>query len=81
MRTFETETSRRTELLIVLTPHVVSSNDSPELPNRTQDLINALPLSPEVIEQIRRGQLEGDPNGAAAAFEPIEIAPESSEDN
>lgn len=77
----ETETSRRTELLIVLTPHVVSSNDSPELPNRTRDLINALPLTPEVIEQIRRGQLEGDPKGAAAAFEPIEIAPDSSEDN
>jgi len=56
------ESTSKTELLIVLTPHVVRSpaqgggNKAAEL---TEKGIHSLSLPPALIEQIRKGQLEG----------------------
>ncbi len=56
------ESTSKTELLIVLTPHVVRSpaqgggNKAAEL---TEQGIHSLSLPPALIEQIRKGQLEG----------------------
>ena len=56
------ENSSKTELLIVLTPHVVRS-PAEGGGNRAQELTNqgveSLSLPPALLEQIRRGQLEG----------------------
>ena len=56
------ENSSKTELLIVLTPHVVRS-PAEGGGNRAQDLTNqgvdSLSLPPALLEQIRKGQLEG----------------------
>lgn len=65
----ETETRVRTELLIVLTPHVVSSNDDRLLIEETRRRIDDMPLSTELIEQIRRGRLDSQGDGLDAAFE------------
>jgi len=67
----ETETKVRTELLIVLTPHVVTSNQSTDLIDRTRELIEDLPLPQKVIDQIRRGSLEGDGGAFGSSFEPV----------
>ena len=56
------ENSSKTELLIVLTPHVVRS-PADGGGNRAQELTNqgveSLSLPPALLEQIRKGQLEG----------------------
>ena len=76
----ETEKRRRTELLIVLTPHVVTSNDDAALVDRTRNLINELPLPESVREQIRNGQLDGNKGQLSKDFEPI-LNEESGESN
>ena len=53
----ENETSSKTELLIVLTPHVIHSPTEVEF--LTNEEIDRLSLSEEVKAQIRRGRLEG----------------------
>ena len=67
----ETETRIRRELLIVLTPHVVSSNGSNDLAERTRKLIQDLPLDPKTIEQIQRGNLDASGDDFDASFEPV----------
>jgi type II secretory pathway component GspD/PulD (secretin) len=67
----ETETKVRTELLIVLTPHVVTSNQSTDLIDRTRELIDDLPLPQEVIDQIQRGSLDGDGGAFGSSFESV----------
>ena len=75
----ETEKRRRTELLIVLTPHVVTSNEDAALVDRTRNLIDELPLPESVREQIRKGRLEGSKSQLGAEFEPIvDRAPQES---
>jgi type II secretory pathway component GspD/PulD (secretin) len=75
------ENSSKTELLIVLTPHVVRS-PSQAGGDRARELsdqmLDKLTLPPELLEQIRRGELEGmrvktsndAPPAAAPAAEP-----------
>lgn len=67
----ETETRRRTELLIVLTPHVVGSNTETGLIERTRQAIDELPLSEELREQFRKGQLDGNPDARYDSFEEV----------
>ena len=67
----ETESRIRRELLIVLTPHVVNSNDSTELIDRTRKLIEDLPLDPEMTRQMQRGNLEASGDELGSSFEPI----------
>ena len=49
----------RTELLIVLTPHVIQSPTSPQLKWISEEMINGMPLLDGVKDQIRKGQLDG----------------------
>ena len=49
----------RTELLIVLTPHVIQSQASPEYRWLSEEMIDGMPLLEGVKEQIRGGQLDG----------------------
>ena len=67
----EKESRIRRELIIDLTPHVVTSNDSNDLIDRTRDLIDDLPLAPEFIEQMQSGSLKPSSGGFGPAFEPI----------
>jgi type II secretion system protein D len=56
------ENSSKTELLIVLTPHVVrspSSGGGNRVEALTNDAIDRLSLPPQLLDQIRKGQLEG----------------------
>jgi type II secretion system protein D len=55
------ENSSKTELLIVLTPHVVRSPSSGGDGGAalTSEAVKKLTLPPELIEQIRKGELEG----------------------
>ena len=74
----ETEKRSRTELLIVLTPHVVGS-DNGDLADETRRRIDELPLPESILEQIRQGRLEGNQGELGAAFEPIESEPATEE--
>ena len=49
----------RTELLIVLTPHVIDSPSSPLLREMSADMIERMPLLQGAKEQILEGQLDG----------------------
>ena len=73
----EKESRIRRELLIVLTPHVVTSNDSNDLIDRTRDLIDDLPLAPQVVEQMQSGSLKATGGGFGPAFEPITDDPDA----
>ncbi len=57
------ETIEKTELLIVLTPHVISNAGKADLDRRADELsremIDKLSLDQALIDQIRRGELEG----------------------
>jgi type II secretory pathway component GspD/PulD (secretin) len=56
------ENSSKTELLIVLTPHVVrspASGGGERAKELTEDGVGRLSLPPQLLEQIRKGQLEG----------------------
>jgi type II secretory pathway component GspD/PulD (secretin) len=56
------ENSSKTELLIVLTPHVVRSpteGGGTRAADLTEDGVQRLSLPPSLLEQIRKGQLEG----------------------
>ena len=56
------ESSSKTELLIVLTPHVVRSptaGGSSKALDLTREGIERLSLPPALLEQVRKGQLEG----------------------
>jgi type II secretory pathway component GspD/PulD (secretin) len=56
------ENSSKTELLIVLTPHVVrspSNGGASKASEITAESIGRLSLPPQLLEQIRKGQLEG----------------------
>ncbi len=57
------ETIEKTELLIVLTPHVISNAGTVDRDERSRsvsgDMIDKLTLDPALVEQIRRGELEG----------------------
>ena len=56
------ENSSKTELLIVLTPHVVRSpteGGGTRAADLTEEGVQRLSLPPALLEQIRRGQLEG----------------------
>ena len=55
----------------MLTPHVVSSNDSDELIDRTRKLIDDLPLEPDLIKQMQRGNLEASGGEFGPSFEPM----------
>ncbi len=63
------ENTSKTELLIVLTPHVVRSpaqggeNSATAI---TEDAIRKLTLPPALLDQIRKGDLEGVGSGAGA---------------
>jgi len=67
----ETEKRSRTELLIVLTPHVVGA-DKLDLADETRRRIDELPLPASILEQIRQGRLEGNQGELGGAFESIE---------
>ncbi len=75
------ENSSKTELLIVLTPHVVrspSQGGGDRARELSDQMLDKLTLPPELLEQIRRGELEGmrvktsndAPPAAAPAAEP-----------
>jgi type II secretion system protein D len=51
--------ARRTELLIVLTPHVIESPSSPRLREMSTEMIESMPLLEGLKEQILEGQLDG----------------------
>jgi general secretion pathway protein D len=56
------ENSSKTELLIVLTPHVVrspSQGGGDRARELSDQMLDKLTLPPELLEQIRRGELEG----------------------
>jgi len=56
------ENSSKTELLIVLTPHVVrspASGGGERAKDLTEEGVGRLSLPPQLLEQIRKGQLEG----------------------
>jgi general secretion pathway protein D len=59
----KSETIEKTELLIVLTPHVISNSGTIDRDRRAEELsremLEKLSLDQELIEQIRRGELEG----------------------
>jgi len=68
----ETETRRRTELIIVLTPRVIRSPDDGTLESWTDSMIGELPLPELIREQIRDGGLKGNGGLLNEAFEPID---------
>ena len=51
--------ARRTELLIVLTLHVIESPTSPRLREMSIDMIEGMPLLDGVKQQLLEGQLDG----------------------
>jgi len=51
--------ARRTELLIVLTPHVIESPTSPRLREMSIEMIEGMPLLDGVKQQLLEGQLDG----------------------
>jgi type II secretory pathway component GspD/PulD (secretin) len=53
----KTEAASKTELLIVLTPHVVTTPKA--IDNQTESAMNKATLPPDILEQIRRGELDG----------------------
>jgi type II secretion system protein D len=53
----KTEAASKTELLIVLTPHVVTNPKAIE--NQSESALDKATLPPDIIEQIRRGELNG----------------------
>jgi type II secretory pathway component GspD/PulD (secretin) len=65
----EVTNSSRTELLIVLTPHVIPSPESPNWKSLTNDMIDALPIPERFREQIRTGELDGSSGVLNDAFE------------
>ena len=77
----ESEVRRRTELLIVLTPRVVSNTDMGEgsLRDFTDTLVEELPLPEKIRRQIRGGRLEGGDSELGASFEPIETSEDADE--
>jgi type II secretion system protein D len=76
----ETETRRRTELIIVLTPRVIRSPDDGTLESWTDSMIGELPLSESIREQIRDGRLKGNDGPLGEAFEPIDDAKKDPKD-
>ena len=67
---------RRTELLIVLTPRVVSNTDMGKgsLRDITDTLVDELPLPEKIRREIRGGRLEGGDSELGESFEPIETS-------
>ncbi|MCH2143631.1 MAG: hypothetical protein MK082_00650 [Phycisphaerales bacterium] len=59
----------RTELLIVLTPHVIESPSSPRMKEIGDRMIDQMPLLEGVKDQIRDGQLDGSTSIFGAEFE------------
>ncbi len=53
----KTEAASKTELLIVLTPHVVTTPKA--IDNQTDSAMNKATLPPDILDQIRRGELDG----------------------
>jgi type II secretory pathway component GspD/PulD (secretin) len=53
----KSEATSKTELLIVLTPHVV--NNPQLVDQQTHSAIDKASLSPDLVEQLRRGELDG----------------------
>ena len=77
----ESEVRRRTELLIVLTPRVVSNSEVGEgsLREITESMVDDLPLPERIRRQIGGGRLQGGDSELGAAFEPIEEPEERKE--
>jgi general secretion pathway protein D len=53
----KTESTSKTELLIVLTPHVVTNPKAVD--NQSQSAMDKATLPPDILDQIRRGELKG----------------------
>lgn len=61
----KSESTSKTELLIVLTPHVVSSQE--EIDAFSRRMIGKTSIERELRDQIERGELEGMPGGVPGA--------------
>ena len=59
----------RTELLIVLTPHVISSPSSRTWKSLTDEMVDDLPVPKSLQEQIREGELDGSSGVLNGSFE------------
>lgn len=68
----EKTVAARTELLIVLTPHVIKS-DSRRWKELTDDMIDTLPVPPNFQEQIREGKLDSSTGVLDGKFETQEL--------
>jgi general secretion pathway protein D len=77
----ESERRSRTELLIVLTPRVISSPADGTLQSWTDSMIKDLPLPEGVREQIREGRLKGNDGPLGESFEPIDQPKAEPKDN
>lgn len=59
----KSETIEKTELLIVLTPHVINNNGDSirdaRMEELSKEMIDKLSLDPPLLDQIRRGELDG----------------------
>ena len=83
----KSETIEKTELLIVLTPHVINNNGDSirdaRMEELSKEMIDKLSLDPPLLDQIRRGELDGlqgqigpdgeriDTIGAPSAISPV----------
>jgi type II secretory pathway component GspD/PulD (secretin) len=61
----KSESTSKTELLIVLTPHVVSTQE--EIDAFSRRMIGKTSIERELRRQIERGELEGMPGGVPGA--------------
>ncbi len=76
----EKEERKRTELLIVLTPHVVGGDTSGDLGDRSRRRIDQLPLQESTLEQFRTGELDASGTVLDADFEALKDTPEEADD-
>ena len=76
----EEEERKRTELLIVLTPHVVGGADPTKMRDISRQRIDELPLQEATLEQFRTGELKASGTVLDADFQALEERPEDSDD-
>ena len=66
--------ARRTELLIVLTPHVISNPSAARWKEMTEESIRQIPIGDELKDQLRKGHLDG----STGVFNPDFESPDGS---
>ena len=77
----EKEERKRTELLIVLTPHVVGGDNPDRLRERSRRRIDDLPIRESTLEQFRKGELKASGTILDADFQSLQEDPDGTDDD